>query len=124
MPQKITITIDGTVFSGELNDSASGRKIASELPLTISMSRWGEEYYGSIGEALPMESGARDEMAVGELAYWPPGTAFCIFFGPTPASSGNEPRAASDCNPLGMLEGDVSGLKKLGHSISAKIEKA
>jgi uncharacterized protein len=124
MPQKITITVDGTVFSGELNDSASGRKIADKLPLTISMSRWGEEYYGSIGEALPMESGARDEMAVGELAYWPPGTAFCIFFGPTPASHGSEPRAASDCNPLGMLEGDVSGLKKLGHSISAKIEKA
>ncbi len=124
MPQKITITVDGTVFSGELNESASGRKIADRLPLTISMSRWGEEYYGSIGEALPMESGARDEMAVGELAYWPPGTAFCIFFGPTPASNGSEPRAASDCNPLGMLEGDVSGLKKLGHSISAKIEKA
>lgn len=124
MPQKITITVDGTVFPGELNDSASGRKIADKLPLTISMSRWGEEYYGSIGEALPMEPGARDEMAVGELAYWPPGTAFCIFFGPTPASNGSEPRAASDCNPLGMLEGDVSGLGKLGHSISAKIEKA
>ena len=47
-------------------------------------------------------------MEVGELGYWPPGTAFCIFFGPTPASHDQTPRAASNVNPFGMVDGDAT----------------
>jgi hypothetical protein len=44
----------------------------------------------------------------GELGYWPVGHAFCIFWGPTPASRGEEIRANSPVNVFGRLEGDAS----------------
>lgn len=89
------------------------------------MTRWGEEYYGDIGEPLGAieESGAREEVEVGEIAWWPPGNAFCIFFGPTPASIDEKPRAASAVNPVGIIEGDLAALKDLAHSIEVTLER-
>jgi len=63
-------------------------------------------------------------MEAGELAYWPPGQAFCIFFGPTPASKGNEIRAASAVNIVGRITGDLSGLVDVPDGAEVKIEKA
>jgi hypothetical protein len=120
---EIKLIIENEEFSGRLYDNPTGRKIAEMLPLIIRMSRWGDEYYGSIGAKFPLADEATDEMKVGELAYWPSGSAFCIFFGPTPVSHGNEPRMASEGNPFGMLKGDVSPLKKMGGSISVRVEK-
>jgi hypothetical protein len=96
------------------------------LPATIRLSRWGDEYYGSLPKPLNVDEApdAREEMAVGEIAYWPPGNALCLFFGPTPASTGLEPRAASPVNPVGTLSGDMTPLKALGRSISAVVAKA
>jgi hypothetical protein len=126
MPTAITVRIGSLELSGELNDSATGKALAGTLPTNVKMSRWGDEYYGALPKALNMKEGpeAREEMEVGELAYWPPGNALCIFFGPTPASSGDEPRAASPVNPLGMLKGDVGALKGLGRSVTASVAKA
>ena len=89
------------------------------------MSRWGDEYYGSLNDPLDLaeSADAREAMVVGELAYWPPGNALCIFFGPTPASTGPEPRAASPVNPLGMLDGDVKALRPLGASIELTVNR-
>jgi hypothetical protein len=93
--------------------------------MTIRMNRWGDEYYGSIGKALGVQDGpdAREDMEVGELAYWGPGNALCVFFGPTPASTGQQPRAASAVNPAGRLRGDLAALKSLGGRIEATVEK-
>jgi len=63
-------------------------------------------------------------MQIGELAYWLPGDALCIFFGRTPASTGNEPRAASPVNPAGMLNGDVQALRKLGPTVQVNVSRA
>lgn len=125
MGVKITITVDGSLkLSAELNESATARRIAAALPLRLRLSRWGDEYYGSCGVHGKLEDGARTRMAVGEIAYWPPGDALCLFFGPTPASSGPEPEAASDVNPVGTIQSDCSALKKLGGSIRVGIEAA
>jgi len=88
------------------------------------MSRWGDEYYGGIGAKLDVSPAkdARDDMAVGELAYWIPGNALCVFFGPTPVSDGDEPKAASPVNPVGKVTGDVKVLKKLGGSVTLRVE--
>ncbi len=109
-------------LSAELNDSATAKSLISLFPLEFTMSRWGDEYYGDCGIKVDLSSDARDVMEVGELAVWPTGNALCIFFGPTPASRGNEPRAVSPVNPIGKLLGSPDALKNLGSSIHVRIE--
>ena len=125
MATKIVMKVEGVTLSGELNDSETASALAARLPLKIRMSRWGDEYYGSIGPALKVATAAdaRDDMAVGELAFWIPGNALCLFFGPTPASAGSAPRAASDVNPVGKVTGDFSALKKLAASVTAQVSQ-
>lgn len=122
MPTPITIKIGTVELSAELNDSPTARKLISLLPVEFSMSRWGDEYYGDCGIRTVLSQDARDVMEVGELAVWPTGNALCIFFGPTPASRGNEPRAVSPVNPVGKLLGRPDALKNLGSSIHVRIE--
>jgi len=110
--QRISIEFEGLSVQAELNDSPCAGGLLGALPLQAEVNTWGEEIYFSIGLDLPAGAGARSDMAVGEVAYWPPGRAFCIFFGRTPASGADgAPRAASDVEPLGRVVGDVEVLK-------------
>lgn len=124
MGRKIEFVINGQTIPAELNDSATARAIGEKLPITVSFSRWGDEYYGSCGVDAELDADAREIMEVGELAYWPPGTALCVFFGPTPASSDERPRAASAANPVGQITGDVSVFSSFGGSITAEVRNA
>jgi hypothetical protein len=125
MSTRMTITIDGTAFEGELNDSAIAQALAARLPAEVRMSRWGDEYYGAIG--LGMENGAEahDVVEIGELGYWPTGDALCIFFGPTPVSRGDEPRAASAVTVVGAItHPDAVKLREFGASVVARLSPA
>ena len=86
MGKTISITIRNRRFTAELNDSQAAVRLLEALPLKLRMSRWGEEYYGDCGLRIALGDSAREIMEVGEIAYWPPGSALCFFFGPTPAS--------------------------------------
>ena len=121
MPTPIRITIDDIVLKAELDDSASAQALLAILPSTLNLSRWGNEYYGNCGIKVGQDETAREIMAVGELAIWPPGNALCIFFGPTPASTDDRPRAASPVNPVGRLLSDVKPLNTLGGSITVEV---
>ena len=123
MPTPIEIVIGKVTLQAELNDSPAAKAIAARLPFELRMSRWGDEYYGGCGVDAPLAADARDLMEVGELAYWPPGKALCIFFGRTPVSCGDEPRAASEVNPVGRVSGDLAPLQALGASIRPLIRK-
>ena len=122
MAHDIRLRIGDLEFDAELNDSETARAIHDVLPITGEGSRWGEEFYFGIDVHQGPADDARAEMAVGELAYWPPGNVFCIFFGPTPASLGSEPRAASPVNPVGHITGDCSQLTGVPGSPSIVIE--
>ena len=121
MAQRIVFEISGKTLTAELNDSAAGKKVAAALPLSFSLSRWGDEYYGDSGISIPEDSTARELMEVGEIAYWPPGKAICIFFGPTPASTDSRPRAASNVLPIGKITSGIGALSSLGSRIKASI---
>lgn len=121
MPERIRLCIGTAEFTGELNDSPASRALLSCLPLEFRMSRWGDEYYGNCGVSVELAPEAREEMEVGELALWPPGQALCVFFGPTPASVGDEPRAASPVNPIGRLLDDPAPLKELGSVVTVQV---
>jgi hypothetical protein len=122
MPTPIIIKIGTVELSAELNDSPTAKKLVSLLPLEFYMSRWGDEYYGDCDIKTVLSQDARDVMEVGELAVWPTGNALCIFFGPTPASKGDEPRAVSPVNPMGKLLDSPDVLRNLGSSIHVRIE--
>jgi hypothetical protein len=123
MDQSIRITAGDVSVAAELNDSPSAAAILEALPIEASGSRWGEEIYFSIPVKQGSAPDARADMEVGELAYWPPGNAFCIFFGPTPASDGDAPRAASPVNPIGRIVDDVETLKDVPDGATVRIEK-
>ena len=124
MPTPVIIKIGDLELKAEFNDSPSSEKLKALLPLEFSMTRWGDEFYGDCGIKAELSQDARDVMEVGELAVWPTGKALCIFFGPTPASKGDEPRAVSPVNPVGKLMSGTEGLKKLSSTIHIRIEKA
>ena len=87
--------------------------IKEALPLEGKASRWGEEIYFSIPVSASLEPGASEVVSMGDLGYWPAGKAFCIFFGPTPPSKGNEIRAAGAVNIFGRVEGDLGKLDQV-----------
>lgn len=123
MSTPIVIKIGALTLSGKLNDSPSAQKLKTLLPVEITMSRWGDEFYGDCGIDVELSENARDVMEIGELAIWPSGRALCIFFGPTPVSIKDEPRAISPVNPVGTLIGGTEVLKKLGSTIHVRIDK-
>jgi hypothetical protein len=108
MGKKIRIESGGVSTTADLYDNDTSTRIYETLPIEGTVSRWGEEIYFSIPVKLAEAGDSRQDMQVGELGYWPPGNAFCIFFGRTPASSDETPRAASDVNPFGKIIGDAT----------------
>ena len=123
MSKRIRIKIDDLSLEAELNDDPNADALWEKLPLTVRMSRWGDEYYGNCGLTVRESPESRTVMEIGELALWPPGSALCIFFGATPASTDERPRAASAVVPIGRLVDDPSPLKNLGGSVQITVEK-
>jgi len=82
------------------------KAIWDKLPLNLNLARWGEELYGEIPVAIGGEN-TQVDCEVGDVGYWPDGNGFCIFFGPTPASKDEKPRAASPVNIFAKIEGDA-----------------
>jgi uncharacterized protein len=119
----IMITSETVSLSAELNESNTANKIWDSLPIEGRVNRWGDEIYFSIPVKLGEEQTAREDVEIGELGYWAPGSAFCIFFGVTPASSGNKPRAASPVNIFGRVIGDATQFKKVRDGSKIKISK-
>jgi hypothetical protein len=110
---RIAITVEAITLEAELNDSKTARQILGILPLEGKANVWGEEIYFDIPLEADSEPNARAEVEVGELGYWPMGEAFCIFFGPTPSSRDEKPRAYSPVNVFGRVVGDAKQLKSI-----------
>lgn len=110
---RIRLATDSVLLDIELNDSPTAAALLKALPFSATVNTWGEEIYFETPVGVKQTSDARAEMAVGEVAYWPPGKALCVFFGRTPASIGSEPRAASPVNPLGRVVGDARAAMRI-----------
>jgi hypothetical protein len=119
----IRITAGEVTATATLDGSRTADAIWTALPIEAKASTWGDEIYFDIGVTIAAES-PREVVALGDLAYWPPGSAFCIFFGRTPASTGDEPRAASGVNVFGRVAGDPTVFKKVRAGGKVKLERA
>jgi len=124
MEKKINILISDLKIEAELNESNCAQLIWEALPIEAKGNLWGEEIYFAIPVKTGLEPGAREVVSAGELGYWPPGHAFCIFFGPTPASRGEEIRAASAINAIGKVLSDPKAFRKVKEGAKVTIEKA
>jgi len=120
--KKITIKTEDLKVDAGLNDSNTAQKIWEALPIEGSVNTWGDEIYFSIPVNIGLEN-AEEVVSEGDLGYWPPGSAFCIFFGPTPASQGEDIRPASPVNVFGKIIGDSKVFKKVSSGAKIIIEK-
>ena len=120
--RKIRITTADVEVTAELNDSATAELIWNALPIEASGSTWGDEIYfrTSIED---QERDSQEVVDMGDVAFWPPGQALCLFFGPTPMSRGDEIRPASAVNVVGKIEGDPTVLKSVPSGSRVLVEQ-
>jgi uncharacterized protein len=107
------IEAEGVRLYAILDSTPTAQAVWEALPLLGAAQLWGEEVYFDVPLNLALESGARAEVGVGDIGYWPQGPAIALFFGPTPASRGQSPVAASPVNVFGRITGDATRLSRV-----------
>ena len=122
MDRKIRIKAGGIEVIAELNRTKTTEAIWEALPIKGNANRWGDEIYFSIPVSLEAED-AQEVVSTGDLGYWPPGTAFCLFFGPTPISKGQKIRPASPVNVFGKIIGDASVFRQVAPGTEITINR-
>jgi uncharacterized protein len=122
MGKHIRIHAGNLSVIAELNDSSTAGAMQAVLPVEAAASTWGDEIYFPIPVEHQLEETAVEVVAVGDLGYWPTGRAFCIFFGPTPASRGEEIRPASAVNLVGKVCGDAGVFRAIQEGALVRLE--
>ena len=119
---RMRITAGDVTVTATLNDSPTARAIWEALPIEERGSTWGDEIYFGIPVHRDEED-AQEVVELGDIGYWPPGHAFCIFFGRTPMSRGNEIRPASPVNVLGRIDGDATLFRQVASGARVRLER-
>lgn len=121
--KRVKILTRGVQSEAELNDSPMAQSFWEALPIKGKANRWGDEIYFSV----PVKPSTGKKVSVvekGDIAFWPPGSAFCLFFGPTPVSTENEIRPASEVILLGKVKGDLEPFKAVKDGEEVVVERA
>jgi len=105
---RIHIRIGNLTMEAELNETPTARQVAAALPIQTTFNTWGDEIYFAIPVQAELEASAQEVVQLGDLGYWPPGKAFCIFFGQTPVSQPGKIMPASAVNVIGKVIGDAT----------------
>ncbi len=122
--RRIKISTKNVTAFAELNETPTASLIWDALPMEARANTWGDEIYFEIPVHCKAERGASEIVELGDLGYWPPENAFCIFFGRTPASQGDEIRAASAVSIVGHVEGDAKIFKQARSGTAIRLERA
>ena len=109
--KKIKIVINNNEFVAEIFDTPTGKAITENLPLKGKSIIWGKEIYFTVPVTCNLEHNSRSSLEIGEIGYFPPLKAFCIFFGPTPVSLDEKPRAADNVNVFGRITSQLGPLE-------------
>jgi hypothetical protein len=120
--KKIRIIAGDVSAVAELSSGKTSDAIWDALPIENTVNTWGGEIYFDIPVTSTLDETAKEVVEKGDLGYWPTGKAFCIFFGPTPASHGDEIRPASAVNIVGRVEGDTDVFKRVRDGENIKLE--
>lgn len=120
---KIKIFTGDIEAVAELDNTPTAKEIHERLPLDGAANRWGDEIYFVVPLRIDIEKDATDVVEIGNVAYWPEGACFCIFFGKTPESTEDEIRAASKVNVFGKIIGDSKVFKSVHNGDLIIVEK-
>jgi hypothetical protein len=120
----LQISVGQLVITATLNDSATSDQLWDALPITGRANIWGDEIYFSIPVDADEAVDALETVDMGSVAYWPPGNALCLFWGPTPMSSPGEIRPASAVNVMGVIDGDPTVLVQVTDGVEVLVERA
>ena len=123
MARDITIQAGSVRVRATLNETRTATAIWEALPIVARGNTWGDEIYFGIPVQEPTERG-QETVELGDLGYWEPGSAFCIFFGPTPMSRGDEIRPASPVTVVGRCLDDATAFKRVRSGETVRIERA
>ncbi len=120
--KRVKITIEGKEIVAELNNTKTAEAIWGSLPIKGIAYKWGDEFYFYTKTKCSPEN-PREEVEIGDLGYWLEGSAFCIFFGKTPVSTSNKPRAASPVNVFGRVVHGIEKLREMKTRAGVTVEK-
>ena len=109
---QIKIEFESITIEADLNNSETANNIKKLLPILNTVNIWGDEIYFPV-DINDEEIGAKETVELGDVGYWPPGNAFCLFFGLTPLSQGEEIRPASPINIIGKIKSEINILKSV-----------
>ena len=123
LERKIIISTEKLRMEAILVEGSSADIFWNTLPITGRANTWGDEIYFNVNLQMPLDDDASDIVESGDIAFWPPGSAFCIFFGRTPASLGDEVRAASAVNVLGKIDGDEREFRSVPSGEEVRLEQ-
>ncbi len=121
--RKINIIAGDVSAVAGLSSGKTSEAIWDSLPIENTVNTWGEEIYFEVPVTSTLDETAKEVVEKGDLGYWPTGKAFCIFFGPTPASQGDEIRPASAVNIVGRVEGNTDVFKRVRDGENIKLER-
>jgi hypothetical protein len=108
MSKNIKIVVGNIEAEATLNDTKTAKMLFDVLPVTCEANIWGDEIYFTIPVDAELEDG-KETVELADIAYWPPGSAMCIFLGKTPVSRGDEILPASAVNIIGKVK-DINTL--------------
>lgn len=122
MNGRVRVTVEKLSFAVHLNDTESAAALRQALPLAGTVSLWGQEIYFQAPVRVQTADPVIETVEVGTFAYWPPGEALCLFWGPTPASTDSRPRAASPVILLGRFVPDAAALNQVRPGTTIRIQ--
>ena len=121
--RQIQISTGNLTLTATLNELETANQLWESLPITGCVQIWGDEIYFSIPLNVEEELGSQETVQAGTVAYWPPGSALCLFWGPTPITAPGEIRPASAVNVVGILDNDPNLLAEVPSQAQIIIEK-
>ena len=122
--RSIQISAGGVTVVAGLNDSETADALWDALPISGRAQTWGDEIYFSIPVEVDEAEDSEETVEMGAVAYWPPGNALCLFWGPTPMSAPGEIRPASAVNVMGLIDGDPTVLGSVPDGAEVFVEQA
>jgi hypothetical protein len=122
---RVRFKIGDVECTAELYEDLAPRTVQAivrALPIKSTANRWGDEVYFSTEVNVDEEENSREVVEIGDVAYWIPGRAICIFFGKTPISD-DKIRPASAVNVIGKVIDDPLKLKAVSDGDDVTVER-